>query len=220
MSKIKNQFFSEINEEPNLSKSQIWAQQRIDREKKRDELRINKNNKQRVFIVNAQRYKEQKTKAENDSVEVGGRRTDKYALMIKEHECLTFAKKLVRFPTNTIDEIEKLNVNFPHATDLLDCIKAQIYLQQHTKKTFAKLPPLLLAGEAGTGKSALAKKIAQIVAPRYYNLNLAAATESFVLTGLSMCYDSGDVVEIAKILKSWFTNNFLVIEELDKCSSF
>jgi len=169
-----------------------------------------------AYILNEKDYADKLLKAETDAENISSRRTDKYLQLIQECECLCSAKLLIPFPEDVIDKLKKLKLKFPHATEFVDNIIANVYLQYFSSKPFAKIPPTLLYGPAGTGKSKLAKEVSKILAPEVYYLNLAVAPEAFFLVGLTLSYDSGDIGQIAKILKSKYGNVFVVIEEIDK----
>jgi len=223
MGKVKDRYFTDeedklgfLDDRPHRSKVRNLKEEHI---KKRNKLRKTYEPDSRVFVVDQKMYDQQLKKAEEDAENISSRRTDKYLQLMKEHECLCYPKKLVRFPKESIKKIEGLKLKFPNAVAILNSLIAQIHLQQFSNKPYAKIPPLVFVGPPGTGKTALAKKIIEAIAPAYYYLNLSVASEAFYLSGLTLGYDSGTTGEIARILKSRFANTFVVIEEIDKAVS-
>lgn len=169
-----------------------------------------------AYVLSEDEYNKKLEKAEEDADNISSRRTDRYLQLLKECKCLTEAKQLVEFPKDAVKKLEDLKIKFPHGVEILDNIIALVHLQHFSLNPFARIPSILIHGSSGTGKSKLTKEISKIISPEVYYLNLSVAPEAFFLSGLTLNYDSGDIGQIAKILKSKYGNVFVVIEEIDK----
>ena len=79
------------------------------------------------------------------------------------------------------------------------------------------MPPLLLLGPAGVGKTAFAQEFAKILGVYFKRIDIGLTTTGSVLSGLSLGWGSGHTGDIFKIIiASEVANPLLMLDEIDK----
>lgn len=136
-----------------------------------------------------------------------------------EREGLT--KKLA-IAEKMLDGIAELRVDFPHFDEVLDHIEDHCSLQMSGDGSFF-IPPMLLVGGPGVGKTFFFQKVSELVSTSYQVLHMESMTGGFMITGLSSRWSTGSTGCIFELLTSGPTANPIVLlDEIDKCqdSSF
>lgn len=117
-----------------------------------------------------------------------------------------------------LENIEKLYETFPHFEKVIKHIENLMILQEKGDKSFY-IPPLLLGGGPGVGKTFFCNTISKLIHTNFELLNMESMTSSFVLTGLSSSWSGADT---GRIFKSLFNeenknmNPIFLLDELEK----
>jgi ATP-dependent Lon protease len=83
-----------------------------------------------------------------------------------------------------------------------------------------EIPPILLQGDPGMGKTYFVSEFAKLVDLPFKELSMATMTASFVLSGGNLQWGEGSPGEIAKLMaQSPCANPIVLLDELDKISS-
>jgi ATP-dependent Lon protease len=164
-----------------------------------------------VFLVDKKLFDE-KIDVDGDS-----QIEEKYHSLLEKCEPITEAKILAPFPSDTHEKLIELKQKYPHCSDIIDLIDAQIHLQTYTDKPYAKIPHMIFDGDPGSGKTSLARHIAEIISPEYFYIDLSLYSEAFQIAGLSIGYSSGDCGLMVKhTSESKYANNLYICDEAEK----
>jgi ATP-dependent Lon protease len=127
-------------------------------------------------------------------------------------------------PAPAPDVLEPLYTEFPNFGDALDLVAANLALCARAKQPMPlKLPPILLAGEPGIGKSAfvvaLSKALGFTEVP--HEVDFAVASAGWELAGLSSCWEGA---KHGLVLESFldpelFGNAVMICSEVDKADT-
>ncbi len=116
-----------------------------------------------------------------------------------------------------IDKLQVLHQDYPNMSSVIDEIEGQMHLQSMMGAPL-KIPPLLLLGPAGVGKTAFGYALAAELDMSFEYRSFADVTASFVLTGTSTVWSSGRpgiVADLCLNAKSQ-TAPLIFIDEIDK----
>jgi hypothetical protein len=149
-----------------------------------------------------------------DTIKSANKDNDKTSRIHQRLYAARYKERLV------IDEaiFDLLLVQFPHFNEVIDFYKAQFRLNALTGKTF--IPPVLLLGAPGLGKTKFAKDFAAALKTGYTFLDMASMTTSFVIAGLSDAWNNskqGKIIDA--MLGSPTASPVVVIDEIEKAEA-
>lgn len=112
--------------------------------------------------------------------------------------------------------IATLREQFPHFNEVLDHVENHCTLQEAGNGRFF-IPPMLLAGGPGVGKTFFSHTIAQLVETYFHVFHMESMTASWVLTGLEGSWGGSKPGQIFTTLKNEKKiNPIFLLDELDK----
>lgn len=112
-----------------------------------------------------------------------------------------------------------LRKSFPHFAAVIDIIRDAWYLA-HLSGTSLQIPPLLLLGDAGLGKTFFVARLAKLLGSEYRFIPMSTTTAGFVLSGMSMSWaDARPGLVFTHLLHGNQGNPLLLLDEVDKASS-
>lgn len=107
---------------------------------------------------------------------------------------------------------------FPQFWEVIDYVDNSVFISSLTESCF-RLPPILLAGDPGLGKTYFASQLAEFLGLPFFEISMASMSAGFVLSGGSLQWSEGSPGEIAKILaRSPVANPIVLVDEIDKVS--
>ena len=113
------------------------------------------------------------------------------------------------------DFFEHLSEKFPNFIEVIQFFKSQFRLNRITNKN--RIQPVLLLGEPGIGKTHFAKTLAKILKTGYTFIDLASATDAWVLSGLHASWKNG---KPGKLFQAMFysstANPVILLDEIEK----
>ncbi|ACT51270.1 AAA family ATPase [Methylovorus glucosotrophus] len=113
---------------------------------------------------------------------------------------------------------DKLLNEFPNFKEVIDFYKAQFRLSLITNDT--KIPPVLLLGAPGIGKTMFVKKLAEYIDTGFTFIDMGSASASFVLSGHSSSWhDSKHGKAFDAMLKSNTASPIILLDELEKSTT-
>ena len=136
----------------------------------------------------------------------------------KHNNYQNFQNKTLASASNFLEKIEKLYETFPHFEEVIKHIENIMILQNKGDKSFY-IPPLLLGGSPGVGKTFFCETISKLVDTNFELLNMESMSANFILTGSNSQWR--DAIP-GKIFKTLFNkdnksmNPIFLLDELEK----
>ena len=131
------------------------------------------------------------------------------------------ARELRRITVSQIDKVKALKLKFPHCAAVIDRVQWALHARA-VAGSWAQIPPILLKGGPGTGKTTFARELARCLGVDFFQI--AASHDILKLTGLGPPWRGATVGSIAKALgkppdgseQPGCANPVVLIDELDK----
>ena len=115
-----------------------------------------------------------------------------------------------------VPSMDALYQDLPNFTEVLDDIKKHIALVSDSHDAM-ELPPMLLLGKPGIGKTHFGKRLAQLLATGFGFVSMSSMTAGWVLSGSSSQWKNakpGKVFET--FLNGSYANPVILVDEIDK----
>jgi len=114
------------------------------------------------------------------------------------------------------EDLEKLARDFPHLISVVNVLRRRIALAERSSPPALRLPPLLLSGPPGTGKTAFAQRLAQTLQSRVIQIDMSTLETPFSIVGLDVGYATGRPGVIWDAMQHESMTPVIVLDELDK----
>ncbi len=115
-----------------------------------------------------------------------------------------------------IPVMEELYDELPNFAEVLDDIRKHIALCASSRDSM-ELPPMLLLGEPGIGKTHFGRRIAQLLATGFGFVPMSSLTAGWVLSGASSQWKNAKPGKVFDtLLNGSYANPVLVVDEIDK----
>jgi len=123
-------------------------------------------------------------------------------------------RTLCSVPATT--DFTNLRLCFPQFIEVIDFYENTIISLAKLNLPF-EIPPVLLQGDPGLGKTFFASELAKLIKLPLYEISLATTTSSFALSGGNIQWSEGSTGFICETLaKSSSANPIILIDEIDK----
>src|SRR5919197_925173 len=120
---------------------------------------------------------------------------------------------------SALPEMEALFGELPNFTEVLEDIRKHLALCVGSNDSI-ELPPMLLLGEPGIGKTHFARKLAQLLGTGFGFVPMSSLTAGWVLSGASSQWKNAKPGKVFDtFLNGEYANPVIVVDELDKASS-
>lgn len=128
-------------------------------------------------------------------------------------------RQLVKVPRNFGKALDQLEDQMPNFKQVIATVRRVLALQVAGDGSF-QLPPMLLAGDPGVGKTYFAMRLAKLLGTGFDMISMEGATSPMSLIGLEQHYYTSSPGKVFDLLVRGDTANpVLVVDELDKASS-
>jgi ATP-dependent Lon protease len=115
--------------------------------------------------------------------------------------------------------MDALFEDLPNFTEVLEDIRKQLALCVDSNDSI-ELPPMLLLGEPGIGKTHFARRLAQLLGTGYGFVPMSSLTAGWVLSGASSQWKNAKPGKVFDtFLNGDYANPVIVVDEIDKSSS-
>jgi len=119
---------------------------------------------------------------------------------------------------SALPEMERLFSELPNFTGVLADIRKHLALCIDSNDSI-ELPPMLLLGEPGIGKTHFARKVAQLLGTGFGFVPMSSLTAGWVLSGASSQWKNAKPGKVFDtFLNGDYANPVIVVDELDKAS--
>lgn len=112
--------------------------------------------------------------------------------------------------------LDCLHTDFPNFDAVTTLIQQRLLLCNLAPEKHIKLPPILLNGPAGVGKTAYCQRLAALLTLRFEKIDLSSAVASFTMTGLDAGYGSGHPGRIWESLQHESLSVLWLLDEVEK----
>lgn len=120
---------------------------------------------------------------------------------------------------SALPEMDSLFGELPNFTEVLEDIRKHLALCVDSNDSI-ELPPMLLLGEPGIGKTHFARKISQLLGTGFGFVPMSSLTAGWVLSGASSQWKNAKPGKVFDtFLNGEYANPVIVVDELDKASS-
>lgn len=141
----------------------------------------------------------------------------KYNIKFNENKTYKKHKSLVTAST-LLANLDNLYETFPHFSEVIKHIENIMVLQNKGNKSFY-IPPLLLGGGPGVGKTFFCHTLSQFVNTHFEMLNMESVSANFIITGGSGAWKGGEPGVIFRVLmenEKNVLNPIILLDELEK----
>lgn len=125
----------------------------------------------------------------------------------------------IAMPKDIVQALDNLRLSQPHFGAVIDLIRGQLLLGERTNKT-VRIPPILLDGAPGLGKTHFAMELAKALGTTVKRISFDSAVTSATLMGSERRWANtqfGAVFEL--ICLGQYANPIIVLDEVDKIDS-
>jgi ATP-dependent Lon protease len=144
---------------------------------------------------------------------------DNQKALLKSFEKLEKTGPWRKVATATAPEVlDCLHTDFPNFDAVTTLIQQRLLLCGLAPDKHIKLPPILLNGPAGVGKTAYCRRVATLLGLRFEKIDLSSAGASFTMTGLDAGYGSGHPGRIWQSLQHGTMSILWLLDEVEKVS--
>jgi ATP-dependent Lon protease len=120
---------------------------------------------------------------------------------------------------SALPEMDALFEELPNFTEVLEDIRKHLALCVGSNDS-VELPPMLLLGEPGIGKTHFARKLAELLGTGFGFVPMSSLTAGWVLSGASSQWKNAKPGKVFDtFLNGEYANPVIVVDELDKASS-
>src|ERR671922_2849715 len=120
---------------------------------------------------------------------------------------------------SALPEMDALFEELPNFREVLEDIRKHLALCVGSNDSI-ELPPMLLLGEPGIGKTHFARKLAQLLGTGYGFVPMSSLTAGWVLSGASSQWKNAKPGKVFDtFLNGEYANPVIVVDELDKAST-
>ena len=120
---------------------------------------------------------------------------------------------------SALPEMEALFEDLPNFSEVLEDIRKHLALCIDSNDSI-ELPPMLLLGEPGIGKTHFARKLAELLGTGFGFVPMSSLTAGWVLSGASSQWKNAKPGKVFDtFLNGDYANPVIVVDELDKAAS-
>ncbi|HYD56916.1 MAG TPA: AAA family ATPase [Burkholderiales bacterium] len=120
---------------------------------------------------------------------------------------------------SALPEMDALFEELPNFTEVLEDIRRHLALCVDTEDS-VELPPMLLLGEPGIGKTHFARKLSELLGTGYGFVPMISLTAGWVLSGASSQWKNAKPGKVFDtFLNGEYANPVLLVDEIDKAAS-
>lgn len=113
--------------------------------------------------------------------------------------------------------LDKLAQKFANFSEVIALCKTRLTLFSLVSPKIIALPPILLTGEPGVGKTRFIKELATLLNTDFYSLDFSTISSGFVLNGADSTWSESKPGFVSNSLReSRYANPIILLDEIDK----
>lgn len=112
--------------------------------------------------------------------------------------------------------LDPLHQRFPHCAEVTALVQKHLALCQRAPGRILNLPPLLLVGAPGVGKTVYARQLAELLGTHIVKVAVPALSAGFSLAGLDASYESAKPGHVWEALSMDRISPVVLLDEIDK----
>ncbi|HDZ13778.1 hypothetical protein LCGC14_1021910 [marine sediment metagenome] len=113
--------------------------------------------------------------------------------------------------------LDRLAQKFANFSKVIDLCKTRLTLFSLVSPKMISLPPILLTGEPGVGKTRFIKELAKLFNTDFYSLDFSTISSGFVLNGGDSTWSESKPGFVSNSLRdSRYANPIILLDEIDK----
>lgn len=115
------------------------------------------------------------------------------------------------------DRLAALRPKYPNFVELIDFVTDEMTLSSLLKRGHVRLPPCIIEGDPGVGKTRFLHDLAAALEIHLETLDMASATAGFELSGSSSVWRGGRPgLVVDAVVRCGYANPMILLDELDK----
>jgi ATP-dependent Lon protease len=128
-------------------------------------------------------------------------------------------RQLVEVPDG--DPLAQMHRKFPHFSEVLDLVRRSLALAGcGADGKPVSMPPILLRGEPGTGKTFFAQELARVLKLHFVERDLSVTSDAFVISGMDSGWkNSKPGIVFEALVNGTSANPLILLNEVDKAST-
>lgn len=136
-------------------------------------------------------------------------------LMDMSHES---GKRPLTQCVNSAEALQSLRERFPHFRDVIDYIERALAIAScGSAGSPLRVPPILLRGGPGTGKTYFSQEFARVMGAEFHERDLSVTTDAFVLTGSDSTWRGAKPgLVFQALVRGRTANPVVLLNEVDK----
>lgn len=149
-----------------------------------------------------------------------GEQNDKRLVVLRSLKRQAEFKPLACYPDDFINRLERLGKQFGNFNEVIEKCRNIFILGTLEPPNIINLPPLLLVGPPGVGKTRFISELASVLGTTFFDLDFSSLTSGFIISGGSSSWsDSKPGFVSDSIFKSVFANPIIMLDEIDKAQA-
>ncbi len=118
-----------------------------------------------------------------------------------------------------IGVFDRLGEEFPWLANTIQILERACVLSRQGNRVL-RLPPLLMIGPAGIGKTSLLRRFCELADMPYLVISAGGASDSLILKGSNRAWSTAQPGAVIRLIQqSKVANPIIIIDEVDKCGS-
>lgn len=128
-------------------------------------------------------------------------------------------KPIASFENEIIDELDELGKKFGNFSEVINMCKNALWLGSLEAPKVFSMPPLLLSGPPGVGKTRFISELAAVIGTDFFSLDFSTVSSSFVVAGGASSWSESKPGFVSNSMRnSRYANPIIMLDELDKAS--
>lgn len=151
---------------------------------------------------------------------LAGEQNDKRLIVLRSLKRQAEFRPLACYPNDFLNRLERLGKQFGNFNEVIEKCRNIFILGALEPPNIVNLPPLLLVGPPGVGKTRFISELAAVLGTTFFDLDFSSLTSGFIISGGSSSWsDSKPGFVSDSVFRSAFANPIIMLDEIDKAQT-